>query len=379
MGECRGLVFNSAMKNFRLDNHRYSGAPRGSRLTAEASIAGSPGTASELLAAECPPPAAPPDDLELLDAYSRAVIGASEKVSPSVVNIAVKPKAGHGGRQVPDEARGTGSGFVFTNDGFILTNSHVVQNAAAIEVTLQEGSTYTATVVGDDPDTDTAVISISENGFEPVAFGDSSALRVGQLVVAVGNPFGFQCSVTAGVVSALGRSLRSQSGRLIDDIIQTDAALNPGNSGGPLVNSRGETIGVNTAIILPAQGICFAIAVNTVKFVATRLMRFGEIKRSFLGLLGQSAPIHRRLVRFHGLPAETGFLVTQIEPDSPGSRAKLREGDVVIGFDDCPVKSVDDLHVLLTEDRIGTTVRLTVIRRTEVLELEIVPREKKAA
>jgi S1-C subfamily serine protease len=325
----------------------------------------------------CPPAQAERDEAGLRDAYSAAVIGASERVSPSVVNIAVKPKSGPGGRAVPDDLRGTGSGFVFTNDGFILTNSHVVQNAAALDVTMADGSSYRATVVGDDPDTDTAVISISENRLEPIAFGDSSRLKVGQLVVAVGNPLGFQCSVTAGVVSALGRSLRSQSGRLIDDVIQTDAALNPGNSGGPLVNADGEVIGVNTAIILPAQGICFAIAINTAKFVATRLMHFGEIKRSYLGLLGQTAPIHRRIVRYHGLEEETGFLVTQIEPGGPAALSKLKEGDVIIGYEDCPVRGIDELHVLLTEDQIGRDVRLTVIRRTERLELAISPAEKR--
>lgn len=330
--------------------------------------------------AECAPTAGTRvEDFELLDAYSRAVIGACDKVSQAVVNISVKQRSVPRGRPAPDEMRGTGSGFIFTNDGFILTNSHVVQNAAAIDVTLQDGGSLRATVVGDDPDTDTAVISIGQNRLEPITFGDSGTLRVGQLVVAVGNPFGFQCSVTAGVVSALGRSLRSQNGRLIDDVVQTDASLNPGNSGGPLVNTRGEVIGVNTAIILPAQGICFAIAINTAKFVATKLMRFGEIKRSYIGLLGQNAPIHRRVVRFHGLDDETGFLVTQIVPDSPASSAKLKEGDVIIGYEDCTIKSIDDLHVLLTEEQIGKKATLTVIRRTERLRIEIVPLEKKAS
>ena len=316
---------------------------------------------------------------DVMDAYSQAVIGASEAVSPSVVNIAVVPKSLPDGRPVPREMRGTGSGFVFTNDGFILTNSHVVQNCAAIEITLPDGATCKADVVGDDPDSDTAVVRISAQDLKPVEFGDSSRLKVGQLVVAVGNPYSFQCSVTAGVVSALGRSLRSQSGRLIDDVIQTDAALNPGNSGGPLVNTRGEVIGMNTAIILPAQGICFAIAINTAKFVASRLMMFGEIKRSYLGLLGQSAEIHRRIVRFHGLDVDTGFLVTQVEPGGPAAKAGLKDGDVIIGYGDCAVKGIDDLHVLLTEEQIGVTSNLRVLRRTEILDLSIVPEQKKVA
>jgi S1-C subfamily serine protease len=321
------------------------------------------------------------DDGVLMDAYSRAVIGAAERVGSSVVNIAVtrRPSPRPRQRRFPEELKGTGSGFAFTNDGFILTNSHVVQSAQALEVTLPDGNSYQADIVGDDPDTDTAVIRITAPDLRPVTLGDSSCLRVGQLVIAVGNPFGFQCSVTAGVVSALGRSLRSQSGHLIDDVIQTDAALNPGNSGGPLVNSFGEVIGVNTAIILPAQGICFAIAVNTAKWVAGRIMKYGKVKRSYLGLLGQNTPLHRRLVRFHGLPVESGFLVTTVEKDSPAERAGILEGDVIVGYEDHPVKGLDDLHVMLTEDAIGVKCNVTVIRRREKLELSVIPVEKKAA
>lgn len=320
---------------------------------------------------------APPagDDLLLLDAYSRAVIGAVEKVSPSVVFIEVeqRPRERRRDRRAPEEGRGSGSGFIFTPDGFIITNSHVVHDATRIEVTLPDGRRERADLVGDDPDTDIAVIRISAPGLTAATLGDSSVLRVGQLVVAIGNPYGFQTTVTAGVVSALGRSLRSTSGRLIDSVIQTDAALNPGNSGGPLVNSRGEVIGVNTAIIRMAQGICFSIAINTARFVALRLMRDGEIRRGYIGLGGQTAPIHRRIVRYFGLPVETGVLVLSTEANSPARRAGLREADVIVGFDGQAVTGIDDLHRLLTEQGIGTRSTLDVIRDTERLTLAIVP------
>jgi S1-C subfamily serine protease len=328
---------------------------------------------------ECPPPPVAEQELDLLDAYSRTVIDASEGVSPSVVNISVTTRSGAPGRARSSRERvGTGSGFLFTGDGFILTNSHVVQNARRLEVALPDGRSFQADVVGDDPDTDLAVVRISASDLTAASLGDSHGLRVGQLVIAVGNPFGFQCSVTAGVISALGRSLRSSSGRLIDNVIQTDAALNPGNSGGPLVNSLGEVIGVNTAIILPAQGICFSIAVNTAKFVAQRLMMFGRVKRSYLGIAGQDAPLLRRIVRFHGLAVEAGFLATSVEGNGPAAKAGLREGDVIVDYDDCPVHGIDDLHLLLTEEQIGVESPLTVIRGTEKLTLQVTPQEKKA-
>jgi len=321
-------------------------------------------------------------DEELLDAYSRAVITAAERVSPSVVYIEVQQPVSNrraNDPRVPREARGSGSGFIFTPDGFILTNSHVVHGAAKIEVTISDGSKYHADLIGDDPDTDLAVIRINAPNLVPAHLGESQNVRVGQLVLAIGNPYGFQYSVTAGVVSALGRSLRARSGRLMDAVIQTDAALNPGNSGGPLVNSRGEVIGVNTAMILPAQGICFATSIDTAKFVASRLIRDGKVSRSYIGLAGQNVPIPRRIVRFYTLPVESGILVVSFEENSPGRKAGLREGDLIIGFDDRPTAGIDDLHKLLTEERIGHKSSLLVIRGTQKLELEVVPEEKNPA
>jgi S1-C subfamily serine protease len=319
------------------------------------------------------PESTPPSDDALFDAYSRTVIGAAEKVSPSVVNIDVRRR--FNGRRLPQDMPGSGSGFIFTPDGFILTNSHVVHRASGIEATLSDGRRFQADLIGDDPDTDLAVIRIHAPDLAATRLGDSQSLRVGQLVIAIGNPYGFQCTVTAGVVSALGRSLRAGSGRLIDNVIQTDAALNPGNSGGPLVNSRGEVVGVNTAVILPAQGICFAIAVNTVKFVAGRLIKDGKIRRTYIGVAGQNVPFQRNLVRFHDLPAQSGVLILSVENDSPAQKAGLREGDVIVEFDNQPIASIDDLHKLLTEEKAGVKTPLTMIRRSEKLTFSIVPEE----
>ena len=312
----------------------------------------------------------------LLDAYSHAVIKATDLVNPSVVNIAVSQDRSSPGRP-PGERAGSGSGFVFTPDGFILTNSHVVHGASKVRTTLFDGRQLDAQIVGDDPDTDLAVIRINATGLVPAALGDSERIRVGQLAIAIGNPYGFQCSVTAGVVSALGRSLRSNSGRLIDNIIQTDAALNPGNSGGPLVNSLGEVIGINTAVILPAQGICFAIAVNTAKFVAGRLIRDGKIRRSYIGVAGQNVPLHRRVVRFHRLPVEQGVLVVSVEDHSPAQKAGLQEGDLIVGYAAQPVSGIDDLHRLLTDERLGIRSQVTILRGTEKQLLWVVPEESR--
>ena len=250
------------------------------------------------------------DDSELFDAYSRTVVSAVARVAPTVVNINVKQRVS--ARRGEREVNGNGSGFIITPDGFILTNSHVVHDASAITVNLPDGREYAAQIAGDDPDTDLAVVRIDAPQLAHVRLADSENLRVGQLVIAIGNPLGFEASVTAGVISALGRSMHAQSGRLIDNIVQTDAALNPGNSGGPLVNSAGEVVGVNTAMIRPAQGICFAIASNTAKFVAGWLIKDGKIRRSYIGVAGQNVPIHRRIVRFYGLQLETGVLVVSV-------------------------------------------------------------------
>jgi S1-C subfamily serine protease len=319
--------------------------------------------------------ASPAADDSLLDAYSRAVTGTVERVSPSVVNIEVHQAAGRTRSGEPRERRGGGSGFVFTPDGLILTNSHVVHDARRIEVTFADGRRMSASAIGDDPASDLAVVRVDEPGLTAAALGDSQQLRVGQLVVAIGNPYGFQSTVTAGVVSALGRSLRSYSGRLIDDVIQTDAALNPGNSGGPLVDSAGRVVGVNTATILPAQGICFAIGINTAKFVASRLLRDGRIRRSYIGVSAQTVPVHRRVVRFYDLPKETGVVVLSVEEKSPAQRSGVREGDVIVALESRPVAGVDDLHRVLTDVRVGVSCSLTVLRRTEKLELKIVPEE----
>src|SRR5690349_14768954 len=294
-------------------------------------------------------PSAPPSDGALLDAYSNAVVTAADEVSPSVVKSDVRKNGARGGR----EAGGSGSGFIITPDGFILTNSHVVHGADKIEVTLADGRRPDAHLIGTDPDTDLAVIRIYAPNLKPVRLGDSNQLRVGQLAIAIGNPYGFQYTVTSGVVSALGRSFRAQSGRLMDSLVQTDAALNPGNSGGPLVNSRGEVIGVNTMVILPAQGLCFAIGINTAKMIAGWLIKDGVVRRSYIGVGGQTAKIHRRVVRFFNLPNETAMLVLGVEPGSPASRAGLREGDLVVEFNGSAIATIDDLHKHLTGPQAG--------------------------
>ena len=338
------------------------------------------GTLLELLGSEpaaqpLESPPAPADvDAHLLDAYSRAVVNAVEAVGPAVVNLEVALPVGPG-----RIGHGSGSGVIFTPDGFALTNSHVAGGATEIRVSLQDGAQRSAHVVGDDPDTDLAVIRLQradgDASFPNANLGDSDSLRVGQLAIALGNPLGFQATVTAGVISATARSLRGRTGRVIDNVIQTDAALNPGNSGGPLVNSAGEVIGINTAVIAGAQGICFAVPVNTAKWVAARLIRDGRIRRSRLGVGGQTVPLPRKVIRFHNLPVNSGVVVLHLDDNGPAAAAGLQLHDIVIGFAGEPVDGLDALQRMLTEDRVGTATKLDILRRTQRLELTVTPAE----
>ena len=301
------------------------------------------------------------DDGRLLDAYSQALISAVDQVGPAVVRVEV--------------TNGGGSGVLFTPDGFLLTNSHVVARGGAIRVTLPDGRAGAAQLIGRDAITDLAVLRIGGTELPWARLADSKPIRVGQVAIAIGNPFGFHHSVTSGVVSALGRSLRSRSGRLMEDIIQTDAALNPGNSGGPLVATTGEVIGINTATILSAQGLCFAIASNTVRFVASRLMRDGRIRRSFIGVAGQQTPVPRSFARAAGIATTSGVVVASIDGQSPAAAAGFREGDVIVRFDDMLVSGIDDLHRHLTDERIGIDVSVTVLRNGQRRDLTVTPRE----
>jgi S1-C subfamily serine protease len=312
-------------------------------------------------------------DAALLDAYSRTVTGAVKTVAPAVVHIHVR--SAEGGRN----RGGSGSGVFFTPDGFILTNAHVVQNAWQIRVKLSDsagGAELGAQLIGADPHTDLAVIRIAETAKTPAAtLGDSAALQPGQVVIAIGNPLGFQETVTAGVVSAVGRTFRSQSGRLIDNVIQTDAALNPGNSGGPLVDSRAQVVGINTAVIPYAQGLCFAVPINTAKHVAAALIAHGKVSRSYIGVMGQNVAIPRRLVRFWKLGQTTGILAAGVEDGSPAAAAGLEEGDLLVTFAGQAVKDIDALHRLLTAERIGQAAAVEVLRGYERVELTVVPGE----
>ena len=314
---------------------------------------------------------------DLLDAYSRAVTSAVDAVAPSVVSIEIERRARGGSPR--GRNGGAGSGFVFTPDGFILTNSHVVHDAARIVVALADGQRHEADLIGDDPETDLAVVRITAPQLMPARLGDSRDVRVGQLVVAIGSPYGFQATVTAGVVSALGRSLRSVSGRLIDNVIQTDAALNPGNSGGPLVTTQGTVIGVNSAMIMPAQGICFAIAINTAKLVAGQLIRDGRVRRSAIGIAGQSVPIARKVTRFFHLPFESGVRVEAVEPGSPAEQAGFQPGDVIVAFSEAPIRGIDDLQARLSDREVGVRSTVKILRGVERLDLDVVPRETKSS
>jgi S1-C subfamily serine protease len=308
-------------------------------------------------------PTVRPDDY-LFDEYSRAVTRVVDAVAPSVVSISVS----QGG---PRRSEGTGSGFVFADDGLILTNSHVVDRADRVDVTLPDGRDCSADVVGHDPDTDLAVIRISADDLAAAPLGDSTRLRPGQLVVAIGNPYGFQHTVTAGVVSALGRSLRSRTGRLIEQVIQTDAALNPGNSGGPLVTSDGRVVGVNTAIIAGGQGLSFAVPISTAMLVVPALLRDGRVRRGYLGVAGQTVPLLRRVARFHHLAQASAVLVTSVAAGGPASRAGLTDGDLILSLDGATISSLDDLHRALTDERIGARARLGILRGAERLDLTV--------
>ncbi len=318
-------------------------------------------------------------DAALLDAYSRTIVQVSKNVSPAVVQIKVrknaKPTRARRGRQ--PQPFGTGSGFIISSDGLIVTNSHVVSQALQIGVALQDGRELTATLVGDDPATDIAVVQVDADNLRSIRFGDSDHLQVGQLAVAIGNPYGFQYSVTTGVVSALGRTLRSESGRLIDDVIQTDAALNPGNSGGPLVDSNGNVIGVNTAVILPAQGLCFAVSSNLAAYVVGSLVLKGKVQRGYIGISAQTVPLNPRTVNYHQLPVKSGVLVQGVEPDGPAFNSQLLQGDIIVGLAEKPIHSIDDLHKNLNHEVIGQRIHLTILRQGVKTTVAVIPAEMK--
>jgi S1-C subfamily serine protease len=313
----------------------------------------------------------PHEDAELLDAYSTAVSSAAERVAPAVVHLQVEFAEG-------ERRAGSGSGFVFTPDGLVLTNSHVVRGARRIQATFPDGTARDADLLGADPATDTAVVRIAASGLPTLELGSSRVVRVGQLAIAVGNPYGFQHTVTAGVISALGRSLRAENGRLIDDVLQTDAALNPGNSGGPLVDSRGRAIGMNTAIIPGAQGLCFAIAIDSVRWVATQILTEGRVRRGYIGMAGANVPLSRRVARHFDLPNAMAVRVESVQDRGPARDAGLQSGDLIVSFDGEPVNGIDDLHRLLTAERIGTQRTIVVVRRTQKLEFLIEAVESEA-
>lgn len=314
-------------------------------------------------------------DAELLDAYSRTVMNVAQNVSNAVVQIKVNKPGRRSRNGRPQRPYGAGSGFLISTDGFVVTNSHVVSGASSIEVNLQDGRQLPATLIGDDPATDLAVLQINAENLSTVTFGNSDKLQVGQLAIAIGNPYGFQYSLTAGVVSALGRTLRSESGRLIDDVIQTDAALNPGNSGGPLVDSSGRIIGVNTAVILPAQGLCFAVAANLAKFVVGKLIIDGKVRRGYIGIAGQVVRLQPQVIKQHDLDVKSGILIQNLEPDSPAYNSELQHGDVIIRYNDNPIPTIDELHKLLDETTIGKTAELIVLRNRSKERVRVIPAE----
>jgi len=310
-------------------------------------------------------------DAALLDAYSASVTGAVARVAPAVAHLSVVDKRRGGAGRA-----GSGSGFLITPDGYLITNSHVAGGAAAIEVTLSDGRIADAEVVGDDPDSDLAVLKVAAADLSWCRFGDSRRVRVGQIAVAIGSPYGFQHTVTAGIVSALGRSMRARTGRLLDNVLQTDAALNPGNSGGPLVDARGEVIGVNTAVIVAAQGICFAIASATAEQVAVALIREGHVRRAWLGVGGETVPLARRIVRHFALTRESGVRIDVVEPGSPATAAGFARGDIIVALDATPIGHIDDLQRALGAEAIGRSAAFRVLRRDALLTLAVVPAER---
>lgn len=321
----------------------------------------------------------PNPDSAILDAYSRTVVGVSQQVSPSVAQIKVKknsPKQQRNRRR-RQNPYGTGSGFIISSDGYVVTNSHVVHQALEIRVALQDGREFKGHLIGEDPATDIALLQIDADNLSTVRFANSDELQVGQLAVAIGNPYGFQYSVTTGVVSALGRTLRSESGRLIDDVIQTDAALNPGNSGGPLVNSEGNVIGVNTAVILPAQGLCFAVSSNLAEYVVGHLVTNGKVRRAYIGIAGQNVPIHPRLIKAYDLKVRSGVQVQSVEPDGPAYNSELQPGDIIVAYSDKSVRSIDDLHILLNEKAINQSSHITVLRNNKLESIKVTAAEMK--
>jgi S1-C subfamily serine protease len=310
-------------------------------------------------------------DAPLLDAYSEAVARAVDRVAPAVAHVQVTK------RRTRTQREGSGSGFLITPDGYLVTNSHVASQASAIEVTLPDGRRAAAQIVGDDPHSDLAVLKVGAGDLSWCRFGDSSRVRVGQIAIAIGSPYGFQHTVTAGIVSALGRSMRAQTGRLLDNVLQTDAALNPGNSGGPLVASDGSVIGVNTAVILPAQGICFAIAASTAERVAIALIREGRVRRAWLGIGGQTMALPRRIVRHFGLATDSAVRVETVEAESPAARGGVKVGDVIVTLDGGPIADIDDLQRRLTGEAIGRSIALGLVRRDRVIAVDVAPVEAK--
>ncbi len=320
----------------------------------------------------------PAGDQIALDAYSGVIVNAARSVSKSVVHIKVKKKAASGLKQNnPQNPYATGSGFIISSDGYIVTNNHVISNAEEILVGTPDGTEHNGKIIGQDPATDLSVIKIYADSHKSVVFGNSDRLQVGQIAIALGNPYGFQYSVTAGVVSALGRTLRTESGRLIDDVIQTDAALNPGNSGGPLVNSAGEVIGVNTAIILPAQGLCFAVSSNLTQFITGKLIIEGKVRRGYLGMVGQVIKLTTRIVQYNKLDKATGVYVVEVDHNRGIQNSELFPGDIIVGFNGANISSIDDLHRMMDESVIGKKINLSVLRKGIAQEISVMPAELK--